>query len=115
MILSSAGKGSISASTATWLYMSQIIEACAVGAPFSGPCIRRRGRIRCGRRDSAPVDSRNPATAPCLEISAAAGLYSSVKQSFECLPLYFGPRLAERLLGRLQIGVFAGENPPDFR
>jgi hypothetical protein len=50
-----------------------------------------------------------------LEISAAAGLDSNVKQSFERLPLYFGPRLAERLPGRLQIGAFACEYPSDLR
>jgi hypothetical protein len=31
------------------------------------------------------------------------------------LPLYFRPRLAEGLPGRLQIRAFAGENPPDLR
>jgi hypothetical protein len=46
-----------------------------------------------------------------LEISAAAGLDSNVKQSFERLPLYFGPRLAEGLPGRLQIDAFACEYP----
>jgi hypothetical protein len=92
-----------------------MIEACAVGAPFSGPWDPNAAPGASVAGSAILLPSYAKTLQPCLEISAAAGHDRSVELPFERLPLYFRPRLAEGLPVRLQIRAFACEYPPDLR